>query len=93
MEDNSVIEIFQKGDFKIEYKNARTTKGTYHYGGIVYYLSKFIKFIPFNDNKELTRKYIINLVNTHEIHSHGISVGTKDNDRIMYHYFDENVVY
>ncbi len=93
MEENMVIEVFQKGDFKIEYKKAKTLSNTYHYGGMVYYINKFIKFIPYMDKKDLIRKYIVNLVNTHEVHEHGISVGTKNNDRVMYHYFNGYEVY
>jgi hypothetical protein len=93
MDNNIVIEIFEKGEFKIEFKKSKTVSGKYLYGGFVYYKDSFIMFIPYSDKKILTRKYIQNLVNTHEIHSHGISVGTKDNNRIMYYYFSPYQIY
>jgi hypothetical protein len=88
MDNNVVIEVYQKGDFKIEYKKSKTECDNYLYGGMVYYKDNFIMFIPYTHNKELTKKYIINLVNTHEVHENGISVATKSNNRIMYHYFN-----
>jgi hypothetical protein len=91
--NNNIIETYQKGDFKIEFRSCLTTKGKLQYGGYVYYLDKFIKFIPFTDRKVLTEKYIKNLVDKHIINNDGIFIQCKDNNLHIYHYFNENMVY
>lgn len=70
--ENTLINIFEKDGFKAEYRFCLTTTGRKMYGGYVYYMDKFIKFIPYTDKERLTEKYLKMLVDKHIINEHDI---------------------
>lgn len=88
-----ILESFVNGDLTVNYSCCRTTTGSLMYGGKVYYKGEFIKFLPFTDRKELTRKYMLFIAEKHVINELGIFLPCKDGDLIVYSYFNKNMIY
>lgn len=91
--ESNIVSIFERDNFKVEYRQCFTTKGKKMYGGIVYYKSKFIKFIPYNNNAKLTEKYLKMLVDKYIIKDNGIYITCRDGSLQVYYYFNPSLIY